>query len=379
MPDTIAARDRTSTGERGTLGARPADRSAALGRVIEEDLDRVVARAATGLHRLAGKTVLVTGAAGFLLSFVVDALVHANDTLLEEPCRVVGVDNMIVSDARRISHLAGRPDAVFLEANVVDGVPFADTVDYVIHGASIASPTLYRRYPLETIDVNVGGTRRLLELARERGASFLLVSSSEVYGDPPLDRVPTTEDYWGNVSSTGPRAPYDESKRLAETLCTTYHRQYETPVVIVRPFNVYGPRLSLEDGRVIPDFLRDALAGRPISLLSDGRPTRSFCYVSDFVAALLLLLVDGAPGEAYNVGNDEEVSMRAAAELAAELAGSPGVRLAESSDPDYLTDNPSRRCPDLRKTKAAVPWAPEVPLRAGLERTLAHYREEVGV
>ena len=346
-----------------------------LGHVLEEDFDRIVARASPALRRLGGTTVLVTGAAGFLLSYVVDTLAHANDRLLDEPCLVVAADNMIVSDSRRLAHLEDRSDVVFIQANVVEGVPYENRLDYIIHGASIASPTWYRRYPLETIDVNVGGTRRLLELARKHGARFLLLSSSEIYGDPPPERVPTDEDYWGHVSPTGPRAPYDESKRLAETLCTTFHRQYGTPVVIVRPFNVYGPRLSLDDGRVIPDFLRDALAGDPVSLLSDGRPTRSFCYVSDFVTALLLLLVEGAPGEAYNVGNDEEVSIRGVAELVAELAGTPGVRSGESSDPDYLADNPSRRCPDLRKTKGTIQWAPDVPLRAGLTRTLAHYRE----
>lgn len=347
-----------------------------MGRVVEEDLDRIVAGAATALQELAGRTVLVTGAAGFLLSFVVDALIRANDTLLSVPCRVVAFDNMIVSDWRRLAHLDGRSDVALVESDVAVRIPFDEHVDYIVHGASIASPSLYRRHPLETIDVNVMGTRRLLELTRERGSRFLLLSSSEIYGDPPPERVPTSEDYWGNVSPTGPRAPYDESKRLAETLCTTFHRQFGIPTVIIRPFNVYGPRLSLEDGRVIPDFLRDAVAGKPISLLSDGSPTRSFCYVSDFVTALLLLLVRGSAGEAYNVGNDEEVSMRELAQLVADLAGGPGVRLGESPDRDYLTDNPSRRCPDLRKTKAAIPWVPEVSLSAGLARTLAHYREQ---
>jgi UDP-glucuronate decarboxylase len=365
--------------EKGTMQRRqptPARRETALGQIVEDDLRAIVTRASRALRQLAGKTVLVSGAAGFLPSYIVDALARANDEILPEPCRVVAIDNMITSDWSRLTHLEGRADTVLLQANIVEGVPFDDAVDYLVHGASIASPTWYRRYPLETIDVNVSGTRRLLELARVHGARFLLLSSSEIYGDPPRERVPTPEDYWGNVSPTGPRAPYDESKRLAETLCTTFHRVYGTEVVIIRPFNVYGPRLRLDDGRVIPDFLRDALASEPVSLLSDGRPTRSFCYVSDFVAALLWLLVEGTSGEAYNVGNDEEVSIRQVADLVAELAGSPGVRVSESSDPDYLTDNPSRRCPDLRKTKAAIAWGPEVPLREGLARTLAHYRED---
>ena len=354
--------------------AAPADREAALGHVVEEDLGRIVTRASPALRQLAGTTVLVTGAAGFLPSYIVDALARANEEILAEPCRVVAIDSTFTSDWSRLAHLDGRADIVFLQANIVEGVPFDDAVDYVVHGASIASPTWYRRYPLETIDVNVCGTRRLLDLAHKNRARFLLLSSSEIYGDPPRERVPTPEDYWGHVSPTGPRAPYDESKRLAETLCTTFHRLYGTQVVIVRPFNVYGPRLRLDDGRVIPDFLRDALASEPVSLLSDGRPTRSFCYVSDFVAALLCLLVEGTSGEAYNVGNDEEVPIRRVAELVAELAGSPGVRISQSSDPDYLIDNPSRRCPDLRKTRGAIAWGPEVPLRDGLARTLAHYR-----
>ena len=352
-----------------------ADRRPIAGHVVEEDLDRIGTDASPALEELGGKCVLVTGAAGFLMSHVVDALAHANDGRSEH-CRIIAVDNGIVSDWHRLAHLEGRPDVVRVEADVAEGVPSDEHFDYIVHGASIASPSLYRRYPLETIDVNVMGTWRLLELARDHGSRFLLLSSSEIYGDPPSDRVPTGEDYWGNVSPTGPRAPYDESKRLAETLCATFHRQFGIPTVTIRPFNVYGPRLSLEDGRVIPDFLHDAVAGKPISLLSDGSPTRSFCYVSDFVTALLLLLVRGSAGEAYNVGNDEEVSMRELAQLVADLAGSPGVRLGKSPDRDYLIDNPSRRCPDLRKTKTAIPWVPEVSLSTGLARTLAHYREQ---
>lgn len=348
---------------------------AARGPIVLEDADRIVARAAPALQKLAGSTVLVTGAAGFLLSYVVDALARANETLLGEPCQILALDNLITGETARLAHLGQRPDLRFVEADVAQPVRLDEHIDYVIHGASIASPTTYRKFPLETIDVNVSGTRNLLDTARTNGARFLLLSSSEIYGDPSPESVPTTEEYWGHVSSTGPRAPYDESKRLAETLCTTYHRLYATQVVIVRPFNVYGPRLSLDDGRVVPDFLRDALAGRPITLLSDGRPTRSFCYVTDFVSALLLLLVDGQAPQAYNVGNDEEISIHDLAQLVTTLAGSPGVRVATSSDPDYTTDNPSRRCPDLRKTKAAIPWNPEVTLREGLTRTLAHYRE----
>jgi dTDP-glucose 4,6-dehydratase len=347
---------------------------------IANDLDEVIDRAAGGLRRLAGKTVLVAGGAGFLPSYLVDSLAHANEQLLEQPCRILSVDNLSTGVAGRLEHLSGRDDVVFLERDLVKGVELDERVDYVVHAASIASPSWYRQRPLETIDVNVVGTRRLLELAREQEVEgFVYLSSSEIYGDPPPDRVPTTEDYWGHVSSTGPRSCYDESKRLAESLCMTYFRLYGVPVKLIRPFNVYGPRLRLDDGRVIPDFLSDALNGRPITLYSDGRVTRSFCYITDFVTALILLLVAAVAGEAYNVGNDREVTIRDVAETVAKLSrDGAGIRFANSDDPDYLTDNPNRRSPDLRKTKATVDWSPIVGLEEGLRRTYDSYREQEG-
>jgi UDP-glucuronate decarboxylase len=343
--------------------------------VVARDLDEIVARAREPLERLRGSSVLVAGAAGFLPAYVVDAIARSNRTLSGAPCTLLCLDNLVTGVAARLAHLDGRDDVRFVQHDITQPLDVTDPVDWIVHGASIASPTWYRRFPLETIDVNVGGTRNLLELARNGGASGLLyLSSSEIYGDPPPERVPTSEDYWGNVSCTGPRAPYDESKRLAETLCTTYVRRYGTPVKLVRPFNVYGPGLRLDDGRVVPDFISNALAGTPIVVLSDGRATRSFCYIVDFVVGLLHLLVLDAAGEAFNLGNDEEVSIRTVAETVGELAGGLEVRFEESDDPHYLTDNPERRCPDLAKTRAAVDWAPEITLRDGLARTLEHYR-----
>jgi dTDP-glucose 4,6-dehydratase/UDP-glucuronate decarboxylase len=343
--------------------------------VISRDLDEIVGRALEPLQELRGKVVLVAGAAGFLPSYVVDAIARSNESLEGDPCVAVCLDNFVTGVADRLAHLDGRDDVRFVRHDITQPIELEERVDYVVHGASIASPTWYRRFPLETIDVNVSGTRNLLELARAADARGLLyLSSSEIYGDPPPERVPTTEDYWGNVSCTGPRAPYDESKRVAETLCTTFVRQYGTPVKIVRPFNVYGPGLRLDDGRVIPDFVSNALAGTPITVLGHGRSTRSFCYVADFVAGLLHLLVHDATGEAFNLGNDEEVSIRTVAETAAELGGALGVTFATSDDPHYLTDNPERRCPDLSKTKAAIDWSPTISLRDGLARTLEHYR-----
>jgi len=189
--------------------------------------------------------------------------------------------------------------------------------------------------------------------------------------------IPTPEDYRGNVSCTGPRACYDESKRLAETLCTTYFRTHRTPVKIMRPFNVYGPGQRLDDQRIMPDLMAAALARRPSVLYSDGRATRSFCYVRDAIRAMLLVLVSDADGEAFNVGNDEETTMSALAELMATVAAPPrlAVEYRVSADKDYLSDNPQRRCPDLSKLRTRTGWRPEVRLADGLARTLASYRE----
>jgi UDP-glucuronate decarboxylase len=358
-------------------GAERASTPAAPPSVVRDDLGEIRERADQALRRLAGRTVLVTGAAGFLPSYLVDALAYANEKLLPEPCLVLAVDNLTTGVRGRLEHLAGREDIVFLERDIVHGVSVDEPVSYIVHGASIASPTWYRRYPLETIDVNVTGTRCLLELARERDVdAFLYLSSSEVYGDPPPDRIPTSEEYWGNVSCNGPRACYDESKRLAEALCTTFHRLYGTPIKVARPFNVYGPRLRLDDGRVIPDFLGDALNRRPITLYSSGKVTRSFCYITDAITALIQLMVEAPPG-AYNVGNDQEVTVTQVAQTVDRLGGhARGVRFATSDDQDYLTDNPARRCPDLSKTKGTIDWGPRVDLEEGIRRTLAFYQQE---
>lgn len=249
-------------------------------------------------------------------------------------------------------------------------------IDYIVHGASIASPVWYRKFPLETIDANVTGTRKLLDLGRKNKVkSFLYFSSSEIYGDPLRQYIPTEESYWGNVSSTGPRACYDESKRLAETLCMVYYRNFGVPVKIIRPFNVYGPGLRLDDGRVIPDFLNDVLNHRSITLLSNGRVTRSFCYIADAITAILLLLTSKVVGEAFNVGNDEEVTMIKLAKKLNQAAGGGGINFATSKEKAYLTDNPQRRVPSLEKIKKTIHWVPQVPLSEGLKRMLKFYKE----
>jgi nucleoside-diphosphate-sugar epimerase len=235
------------------------------------------------------------------------------------------------------------------------------------------------------MDANITGLRSLLDYAlrqRERGQpvrGFLFFSSSEIYGDPPADQIPTAEDYRGNVSCTGPRSCYDESKRYGETLCVNFARQYQLPITIARPFNNYGPGLKITDRRVLPDFARDLLADRDIVLLSDGSPARTFCYVADAIVGYYKVLVRGRAGEAYNIGTEApEISMAELAERVAELGrdlfGYRGrvVRRA-SAEADYLTDNPRRRCPDIAKARAELGYRPQVSLEEGLSRTLTWY------
>jgi UDP-glucuronate decarboxylase len=341
--------------------------------VIREDVEALVDDLGPRLDALRGSTLLVTGAGGFLCSWFIDTVAVLNERGLDPACRVIAVDNYVTGRPARLAPLAECEWLDVAEQDVTRHLALDEQVDWIVHGASIASPPVYRRYPLETIDVNVSGTRTALELARaQRVRGLLHLSSSEIYGDPDTAWIPTTEEYVGRVSCTGPRACYDESKRLAETLCMTYHRLWDVPVKIVRPFNVYGPGQRLDDGRIMPDLVGALVRREPIRLFSDGRATRAFCYVSDAIRAMWHVLLSGLAGEVFNVGNDEEeIAIGELAERAAAIGGPPAVPVLyeRSPDADYVTDNPQRRCPDLTKLRSTFTWQPRVPLLVGLERT----------
>ncbi len=347
-----------------------------LSNIILTDVEEIITRSKKELKNLENKTILIAGAAGFLPSYLVHTLVYANIHLFKKPSRIICVDNYQTGIPERLRSWQGRKEVKFIKSDITKKIRVKMHIDYIVHGASIASPVWYRKFPLETIDANVTGTRKLLDLGRKNKVkSFLYFSSSEIYGDPLRQYIPTEESYWGNVSSTGPRACYDESKRLAETLCMVYYRNFGVPVKIIRPFNVYGPGLRLDDGRVIPDFLNDVLNHRSITLLSNGRVTRSFCYIADAITAILLLLTSKVVGEAFNVGNDEEVTMIKLAKKLNQAAGGGGINFATSKEKAYLTDNPQRRVPSLEKIKKTIHWVPQVPLSEGLKRMLKFYKE----
>jgi len=344
--------------------------------VIREDAEWVCAKLSPRLAALNGTTLLVTGASGFLCSYFLETVAAFNRTA-SPGCRVLALDNFQTGLPERLDWVAGRSDIELRQCDVSKGFEPGERVDWIIHGAGIASPPFYRRYPLETIDVNVNGARHMLDLLRRGGSGMLLLSSSEIYGDPDPEHIPTAEDYRGFVSCTGPRACYDESKRLGETLAMTYHRLYQAPVKIIRPFNVYGPGQRLDDGRIIPSLVSAAVRREPIVLYSDGRATRSFCYIRDAIRGMLLVLLSEAAGEAFNVGNDEEISVGDLARFVSAMDGAPELplRFEISQEADYLRDNPQRRCPILTKLKGLGGWRPEMMVREGLARTVRAYRE----
>jgi UDP-glucuronate decarboxylase len=354
---------------------------------LDRDLDYVCGNLREELGRLSGKHVLLTGGAGFLgYYFVLTALHHNRGKDAKSAIRMTVYDNYVRGVPAWLESLKGEPHLTLLKQDMIQPLPTnIPDFQFIIHAAGIASPIYYRRFPIQTIDANINGLRNLLDYSlRQRDAGkpvegFLFFSSSEIYGDPPPDQIPTSEEYRGNVSCTGPRACYDESKRFGETLCVNFARQHELPVKMARPFNSYGPGLEISDRRVLPDFARDVLNDRDIHMLSDGAPKRTFCYSADAISGYYKVLVRGHAGEAYNIGVERpEISMLEAAEKVVETArrlfGYKGrVVRAVSEDKEYLVDNPNRRCPRIEKARAHLGYDPRILIDEGIERALVWY------
>jgi dTDP-glucose 4,6-dehydratase len=312
---------------------------------------------------MAGRRVVVTGGAGFLGSHLCEALLARGDS-------VVAIDNLVTGSVTNIEPLFGRPGFTFVEHDVSAYVWVPGEVDAVLHFASPASPVDYLEIPIQTLKVGSLGTHNCLGLAKAKDARFLLASTSEVYGDPQVH--PQPETYWGHVNPVGPRGVYDEAKRFAEAMTMAYHRYHGLEVRIVRIFNTYGPRLRREDGRVVSNFLLQALEGKPLTVYGDGSQTRSFCYVDDEIRGILALLDSDLTGP-VNIGNPGEFTIGELAEIVLDVTGSSSEIVHEP----LPVDDPTQRKPDITLASERLGWQPQVSLREGLERTAAWFRQSL--
>ncbi|MEM9656099.1 MAG: UDP-glucuronic acid decarboxylase family protein [Actinomycetota bacterium] len=309
--------------------------------------------------------VVVTGGAGFLGS-------HLCDTLLARGDEVVCLDNLVTGSTDNIGHLAENDAFTFVNQDVSDRFDVPGHVDAVMHHASPASPIDFERIPIEILKVGSYGTHNALDLAMEKGARFFVASTSEVYGDPLVH--PQPESYWGNVNPIGPRGVYDEAKRFAEAMTMAYHRKHGLDVRVVRIFNTYGPRMRPEDGRVVCNFITQALQNQPITVYGDGSQTRSFCYVDDQISGQLALL-DGDHTGPINIGNDREFTMLELADVVTKVTNSTS-RVSFAPLP---TDDPARRKPDLTEANSKLSWKPQIDLETGITRTAEYFAETLGL
>lgn len=307
---------------------------------------------------------VITGGAGFLGSHLCDALVARGDT-------VVCVDNLVTGRLANISHLLGNSSFQFQESDVIDGLSITGDINVVAHLASPALPPAHTYHPLKTLGVSSQGTTNALDLAQEHGARFVLASTSDVYGDPVVH--PQHEDYWGNVNPIGPRSPHTEGKRYAEALTAAYRRTHGTRTGIVRIFNTYGPRMSVGDGRIVSNFIVQAMAGDPLTVYGAGSQTRSLCYVDDLIRGLIAMIDSSEPGP-MNLGNPEELSVIAIAQLVVRLTGSA----ATINHMPLPKDDPARRCPEITRAQELLHWQPEISAEEGMRRTVAWVRSHVG-
>ncbi|MBK20421.1 MAG: nucleoside-diphosphate sugar epimerase [Rhodospirillaceae bacterium] len=338
---------------------------------LASDITEIIDRLADDALMLSGKTVLLTGGRGFLGRYFIEIFSGLNRKVLEKPVNLIVLDNFVTS-GKDGANIAARDNVELIEHDVINPYKSERALDYVVHAAGIASPFYYQARPLQTLDVGVMGTRNMLELAEEHNARFTFFSSSEIYGDPDPTHVPTPESYHGQVMCQSARACYDESKRVGETLCYIFHTTEGTKTSAIRPFNIFGPGMQETDYRVLPNFGNRIKAGAPLHIYGNGNQTRTFCYITDAMVGFLLVILKGVPGEAYNIGNPKpEISILQLAEYMEKVLGRELKKDIITYPDSYPGDEPSRRCPDIRKARMQLQFSPTVDLEEGLHRFLS--------
>lgn len=352
--------------------------------IVKEDLERIfIGLTQEERKKFDNSTILLTGCAGFLGFYFINFFTHYSEQLNIK--KVIGLDNFKVGYPNWLKGMNEKGSIELHKFDIITDdialVPGADEATLIYHMASIASPTFYRKYPIETLDANIWGLRNLLDFYKDKSIyNLAFYSSSEIYGDPTPENIPTPEDYNGNVSSMGPRACYDESKRFGETMCYLYSEKYQMPISIIRPFNNFGPGMRLNDKRVPADFAKAILENKDIVMFSDGSPTRTFCYISDAITGYLKALLY-KPFDVFNIGIDKpEISIKELAKIYQQAGQeifeySGDVKYEAPNDKDYLTNNPNRRCPNIDKAKELLGYQPRVFVDEGVRRFLTFVKE----
>ena len=336
--------------------------------LLLNDIEQIVENISDVSNQFSGKTVLLTGGRGFLGRYFMEIFNSLNEQILKEKVKVIVLDNLITS-GKEGADIPSYENIEFINHNVIEKFSTDEKIDFIIHAAGIASPYYYRAYPLETLEVAINGTKNMLELAVQNSARLSFFSSSEIYGDPDSKNIPTKESYKGNVSCTGPRACYDESKRVGETLCNIFHNLKGVRTNTIRPFNVFGPGMQETDYRVLPNFTSRIKGDIPLQIYGTGNQTRTFCYITDAMEGFIRVILNGVPGEAYNIGNPKpEISVIELIEKI-EFILDKKVKYNIVDYPDsYPADEPNRRCPDILKAKRQIKYQPKVDINEGLRR-----------
>lgn len=359
-----------------------------MNQILIDDLEYINNALKPHKEKFLGSKILITGCAGFLGFYLLNYFLRYSEELKIE--LIIGIDNFLLNKPKWINELKeSYPNILKMESVDIcqlnlEKFEEAKDVNYVIHAASIASPTFYRKYPLKTIEANIWGLKNLLNFYKsvQTLKGFLFFSSSEVYGDPSHQFIPTSEEYNGNVCIVGPRSCYDESKRFGETVCYVYNKQFNMPITIVRPFNNYGPGMNINDKRVPADFAKSVMTKKDIVLLSDGSPTRTFCYISDAIIGYLLGLLYGE-FDTFNIGTEKpEISILELAKIYQKvskviLGFHPKVKYMVSDDKDYMKDNPNRRCPNIKKANKKLGYIPNINIEEGVRRYLEFLSKEM--